>query len=680
MKNRIAKILSLVLCLVMAVSVLPVSALAAAGDEENPTSYTVTVLGGEGSGKYAAGQRVTIEATEPGDADSFSRWVVITENAKVNFANVYNEKTSFIMPEKNVTVKPLYNYKVTVKGGEYASLANNRTEYIFEEGDEVGIKAEDNGCNYFEKWVVVKGGAKLSNSTRDNTSFVMPGKEVVVEAKFTEKHEYNIKDLCRHCGAHMIYEIEEVVLEVPAVKPAVGAEVFAPTKVLSVNDSDEKKELAFVSEEIFSSWYYSTENSKVSNLYSVYEKTTFDTGYAYNLFVSLDAGAYSKFASDCTLTLRTADKKEVKGTLLRIDADCECVEYDFFFDVLGSTTTTTPTTSSSDTTSSSTNPTTSSTDVTTPTSSTSSTTSSTKPTTASTSVNRLFGDNRYGTAIDISEEGWDKADTVILASGEKYPDALAGTVLAKVKNAPVLLTEKDQLKTETLLEMQRLGAKKIIILGGEDAVSKKIADSLSKTYTVERVAGENRNDTAAKIALAVTDKSTEAFIVSNKAFADALSAGSAAALSGTPILYANPDGTLPKETVDVLKTLGVTKAYIIGGEAAVDPRITAELKDIGITEKRLAGKTRYDTAIAVYNEFWKLFKTGNVAIATGKNYPDALAGVSFAARNSMPIFLVGDKAIDALTAGIPQMNVKTLYVFGGEKVVTDDVVNSLVKK
>lgn len=295
-------------------------------------------------------------------------------------------------------------------------------------------------------------------------------------------------------------------------------------------------------------------------------------------------------------------------------------------------------------------------------------------------VNRLKGDSRYDTAIAISKAGWSKADTVILAYGENYPDALAGTVLSKAKNAPVLLTAGKSLEAKVLAELKRLDAVRVIILGGDAVISKSIEDALVKNnIIVDRVAGANRNGTAAMVAAKLTAKSDIAFLVSNKNYADALSASSAAALMGAPILYVNPDGIIPAETAEALRTLGCSKVYIIGGTAAVDASAESSIKTLGMTAERVYGNDRYLTSIAVYSKFEHLFTSGDAAIATGKNYPDALSGVAFAAKNGMPVFLVGDTAPAALVSGFDGMDINTLYVFGGENAVSETVVNALTK-
>src|SRR5690606_2671706 len=93
-------------------------------------------------------------------------------------------------------------------------------------------------------------------------------------------------------------------------------------------------------------------------------------------------------------------------------------------------------------------------------------------------TNRLAGDDRYRTAVAISQEGWKSADTVVLATGADFPDALAGGPLAYQQNAPILLTRPASLFEATEKEIVRLKAKKVIILGSTTAVSKAVEKKL----------------------------------------------------------------------------------------------------------------------------------------------------------------------------------------------------------
>ncbi|MFS0881781.1 cell wall-binding repeat-containing protein, partial [Metabacillus niabensis] len=93
-------------------------------------------------------------------------------------------------------------------------------------------------------------------------------------------------------------------------------------------------------------------------------------------------------------------------------------------------------------------------------------------------IDRINGNDRYQTAVEISQAGWQKSSTVILAKGSDFPDALAGGPLAYSLNAPILLTNDKGLPNVTKQEIIRLGATKVILLGSEGAISNTIEDSL----------------------------------------------------------------------------------------------------------------------------------------------------------------------------------------------------------
>ena len=93
---------------------------------------------------------------------------------------------------------------------------------------------------------------------------------------------------------------------------------------------------------------------------------------------------------------------------------------------------------------------------------------------------RIYGADRYGTAIGIADQlraanGGKRFTSVIVASGLNFADALSAAYLAKVKNAPILLTGTKSMPKETTNAIEKLGAKKAVILGGTGAVSDELA-------------------------------------------------------------------------------------------------------------------------------------------------------------------------------------------------------------
>lgn len=253
---------------------------------------------------------------------------------------------------------------------------------------------------------------------------------------------------------------------------------------------------------------------------------------------------------------------------------------------------------------------------------------------------RLAGDDRYQTALKISQSGWDSANTVVLARGDDFPDALAGAVLANSAKAkgPLLLTDSKTLQPEVLNEIVRLQAHKVYILGGTGAVSDEVKKALeSNGRSVQRLQGADRYETAAAIAREAVSNSAKAFLAYGESFADALSVSSPAAAQGIPLLLTDVK-KVPQATLDALSKLGVKSVTLIGGTGVIGPEAAAQLQGLGYTVDRLSGEDRYFTNLEVLNRL--SFDTSKVFTATGLDFPDALAGAVLAAKNNHPVLLV----------------------------------------
>ncbi|MGI6097012.1 MAG: cell wall-binding repeat-containing protein [Dethiobacteria bacterium] len=254
------------------------------------------------------------------------------------------------------------------------------------------------------------------------------------------------------------------------------------------------------------------------------------------------------------------------------------------------------------------------------------------------SVKRLAGKDRYQTAAEISKAGWPQGgEAVVLARGDDYADALAGALLAYHLDAPILLTAPDKLNTSTAAEIKRLKVDRAVILGGLGAVSAKVeAELRGLGLSIQRIAGEDRYATAAKIAREVADRGGRirtAFVVVGTDFADALSASAYAVRFGYPVLMTSTD-RLPEATSAVLNDLRIRNTFVVGGEGAVSKAVFNELP----RPERIAGKDRYATAVALAEEF--LYDGEALYFATGRDFPDAVAGAALAAKNDSGILLL----------------------------------------
>lgn len=292
-------------------------------------------------------------------------------------------------------------------------------------------------------------------------------------------------------------------------------------------------------------------------------------------------------------------------------------------------------------------------------------------------VKRISGKDRYETAVAISDEVYDKVETVILASGgeDNYPDALAASALAEKLAAPILLTNGKKLSPSTKAQLKELETKKIIVLGGSSAISKEVFEELEKDYEVRRIEGKNRYETAAKIALELDSDTGHAFIALGSSFADALSIGPVAAREASPILLTRTN-ELMEETIKALEELQIDSLTIIGGRGAISPLVEVQLRLFVDELDRISGSDRYETSLKIAEDYYK--DLSEVILASGKTFPDALAGSYLAAFKKTPILLVEDKKIPA--------NIKTYLegqalcqasILGGHKAVAKEVEEEL---
>ncbi len=282
-------------------------------------------------------------------------------------------------------------------------------------------------------------------------------------------------------------------------------------------------------------------------------------------------------------------------------------------------------------------------------------------------VLRVAGDNRIRTAIEASKAGFAAADTVILVNGYDFPDALAGAPLAKVHDAPILLTAAEKVHADVLAEIQRLGADRVILLGGETVISPAVEEQLAD-YTVERIAGKNRIETAALIAAeVVADSGTNsAILVSGYDFPDGLSVGPTAAIAGRP----------NQLTLMTLTDLGIENVTIVGGPVAVSEAVTEELETAGFTVDRIAGSNRYDTALQVAAAMFG--EPDEVVIASGENFPDALAAGPLATRSNAPLLLVQkDRVRQDVLDYLKEKDIRTVHVLGGDAVISEAVFQAI---
>jgi len=291
---------------------------------------------------------------------------------------------------------------------------------------------------------------------------------------------------------------------------------------------------------------------------------------------------------------------------------------------------------------------------------------------------RVEGTNRYLTAVEVSKATFAPGvETVYIATGVNFPDALAGSA-ASGGDGPILLVTKDSIGGATLTELKRLKPKRIVVLGGAGVVSTAVEATLKNHATTTRQAGADRYTTAAAISAKHFEPGTAtAYVATGEDFPDALTGGPAAAKLGGPILLTQKD-KLPSATVSELKRLKPKDIAVLGGTGVVSAEVEKALA-VHTSGKvtRLAGADRYATGAAIA---MKAFKPGVpvVYVATGANFPDALAGGAAGAFRDGPVLLVAGENIPKATKDeLARLKPNRVIVLGGAAAVPETVRKAL---
>ena len=261
---------------------------------------------------------------------------------------------------------------------------------------------------------------------------------------------------------------------------------------------------------------------------------------------------------------------------------------------------------------------------------------------------KLIGQNRYETNIKVSKEGWDYSDEVILVNSDSMSDALAATPLASIKDAPILLTEKNKILKETINEMKRLNTENITLIGSESSISTGVYNELKKQgYKVERIGGNDRVSTSLNIANEISeDVVVSAVVVVNgyKGLADATGIASIAGSSHMPILYTNGQNLNGIKRYIENNALNV---HIIGSYSSISKDVDDEIKRSGIDVSRLGGVDRKDTNAKVLNKFYDYESINKVYVVKDGSYKDSelvdgLAVGVLAAKSDSPVLLANN--------------------------------------
>lgn len=284
-------------------------------------------------------------------------------------------------------------------------------------------------------------------------------------------------------------------------------------------------------------------------------------------------------------------------------------------------------------------------------------------------VYRAAGADRIATSLAIaktlkSELGVSRFNSIVVASALNFPDALTGSYLAAVKEAPILLTyDKVHSQIISYIRSNLASGGTVYILGGTGAVSASFENQLySAGIRCKRLAGNDRLGTnLAILNEAGVSYGSNVLVCTATGYADSLSASA----TGLPILLVG--SSLTAEQRSFLSNVGGS-ITIIGGTSAVSSSLESQLRSYG-SVSRLAGSTRYETSVKVAQRFFSNPYTAVLAYA--KNYPDGLCGGPLAYTMGAPLILTDSNYHPARNYTLTT-NIMGGYVLGSGELISNE--------
>ncbi len=187
------------------------------------------------------------------------------------------------------------------------------------------------------------------------------------------------------------------------------------------------------------------------------------------------------------------------------------------------------------------------------------------------SPERIAGPARYETAVAVAErlDRIAPLETVLVARGDLFPDALAAGPAAVASDGAILLSDVDRAHPATDAFLAGHEGVDVVAVGGQAAAAYPDAAP---------VVGDTRDHTAVAVAQRFLPEAEGVGIVRRDDFADALTGGVQAAGVGAPILLTAHDA-LPAPTAAWLDAQSqLTSIVVYGGELAVSAAVQADLE------------------------------------------------------------------------------------------------------
>lgn len=209
------------------------------------------------------------------------------------------------------------------------------------------------------------------------------------------------------------------------------------------------------------------------------------------------------------------------------------------------------------------------------------------------------GSDPYAVAAAIAG-GLESAETVFIATGIDFPDAITVGPVAALHGAPLLLTRPTSLPPVTERVLERLDPNRVVILGGPAVVGTHVEGDLRSRFPeVLRLAGPDRYGTAAAISqwqFPEPARVDTVYLARDGTYFDSLIAGSRAMYDYAPILFVGSD-TVPATTAEELTRLDPVRIVVVSPHDIVTDDVVAQLAAFAPSVERLDMPNRFSVRL-----------------------------------------------------------------------------------
>lgn len=319
---------------------------------------------------------------------------------------------------------------------------------------------------------------------------------------------------------------------------------------------------------------------------------------------------------------------------------------------------------------------------------------------------KIVGNNRFDTAVKISQLGWYSSDRAVLVNSTSTADALCASPYAQVIEAPILYSNKGDVPKSTIDELKRLKVKEVVLIGGEAVLENKIIDQLVKSgfngLKVKRLHGKDRYATSIDISkeyireleLANNHDNSEyylslkgvAIVNGYKGLTDALSISAYASKRDMPIIYSDGKDLNIKEHVHNLNREGAKEIILLGNEDKISKEIENHIKNSQLTwgpheVKRISGNNEKEVNANVLKTFHNDRIIPNLFVVKDgmikeSDLVDGLAVGALAGRMEVPILIASDNLSSLQKEYISSSNIVRVTQVGGGR--NEKVFNEIV--